>query len=83
MLDKTLEDTNTYFELALSWSANAKNSLTNVYGFSPFQLALVQHPSLQSVFHEKAPLLWSGTTSKILTYNNLLLRKAHQTYMAI
>ena len=57
MLDKTLEDTNTYFELALSWCANAKNSLTNVYDFSPFQLALVQHPSLQSVFHEKAPLL--------------------------
>ena len=46
MLDKTLEDTNTYFELALSWYANAKNSLTNVYGFSPFQLALVQHSSL-------------------------------------
>ena len=33
MLDKTLEDHNTGFELALAWCVNANSSLANVRGF--------------------------------------------------
>ena len=53
MLHNKLEDTNTEFDVALSWCVNVKNSLANVHGFSPFQLALSQNPKLPSVLHEK------------------------------
>ena len=36
MLDRTLEDNKIDLELALAWCINAKNSLANVHGFSPF-----------------------------------------------
>lgn len=44
ILDKTLEETGTDFQLVLAWYVSAKNSLANVHGFSPFQLALGQNP---------------------------------------
>ena len=81
MLDKTLEDHNTDFELALAWCVNRKNSLANVHGFSPFQLALGQNPKLPSIFHDKPPALSPINTSKILTDNLLLLHKTQQAYI--
>ena len=44
MLDKVLTDSKCPFNVALSWHINAKNSLHNVHGFSPYQLALGQNP---------------------------------------
>ena len=82
MLDKTLEDHNTDFELALAWCVNAKNSLANVHGFSPFQLALGQNPKLPSIFHDKPPALSPINTNKILTDNLLLLHRTRQAYIA-
>ena len=82
MLDKTLEDHNTDLEVALSWCVNAKNSLANVHGFSPLQLALGQSPKLPSIFHDEPPALSPLDKSKILTDNLLLLHKTRQTYNA-
>ena len=82
MLDKTLEDHNTNFELALAWCVNAKNSLANVPGFSPFQLALGQNPKLPSIFHDKRSALPPINTNKILTDNLLLLHRTRQAYIA-
>ena len=82
MLDKTLEDHNTDFELALAWCVNAKNSLANIHGFSPFQLALGQNPKLPSIFHDKPPALSPINTNKILTDNLLLLHRTRQAYIA-
>ena len=50
MLDKTPENTNTDFNLGLSWSVKAKNSLANVHGISPFQLVLGKNSQIPSVF---------------------------------
>ena len=50
MLDKTLEDHNTGFKLALAWCVNAKNPLANIHSFSPFQLDLGQNPNYLQYF---------------------------------
>ena len=55
MLDKSLEDSQCDFDIALSWCVNAKDSLQNVHGFSPFQLAFGTNPNLTAVLHDKPP----------------------------
>ena len=82
MLDKTLEDHNTDFELALAWCVNTKNSLANVHGFSPSQFALGQNRKLRSIFHDKPSALSPINTRKILTDNLLLVHKTRQAYIA-
>ena len=44
------EDPTLSSECALSWALNAKNSLENYQGFSPFQLVFARNPKLPSVF---------------------------------
>ena len=51
MLDKVL-DQNINFHSALAWCTNAKNSLANVPGFSPFQLVIGQNPVLPSTSYD-------------------------------
>ena len=51
MPDKTLEDNKINLEFTLAWCINAKNSLANLHGSSPFQLALGQKPRLPSTFY--------------------------------
>ena len=40
MLDKVLEETQCDLELAIVWHVSTKNSLSNIHGFSPYQLAI-------------------------------------------
>ena len=47
---KTKENVNCSWETALAWAINAKNSLININGFSPYQLVLGCNVSLLSVF---------------------------------
>ena len=44
MLDKILEESNFDIDLAVIWSVNAKNYLTNIHGSSPYQLAIGTNP---------------------------------------
>ena len=53
MVEKVLADTKCHFDIALVWSLNAKNSLANVHGFSPFQLGLGRNPKLPNVLSDK------------------------------
>ena len=55
MLNKVLEDTKCPFDIVLQWCVNAKNSLRNVHGFSPCQLAFGQNPRLPSLLSDKLP----------------------------
>ena len=57
ILDKILEDQQLDLDTALSWCLNAKNSLANIHGFSPFQLVFGQNPRLPSIFNDKPPAL--------------------------
>ena len=45
-ISRILEDMNCSLEIALPWAINAKNSLLNVYGFSPYILVFGRNPQL-------------------------------------
>ena len=49
MLDKFSEETWSDLKLAVAWCVSAKTSLSNIYGFSPFQLAISTNPKLISM----------------------------------
>ena len=82
MLDKILEENSIEFDLALAWCPNAKKSITNVHGFSPFQLAIGQNPKLPSVFTDRPPALTISESNKILTSNLTALHKAREAFIA-
>ena len=66
MLDKVLTDSKCPFNVALSWCINAKNSLHNVHGFSPYQLALGQHPRPPALLTDTPPAHRSPSSSDIV-----------------
>ena len=83
MMDKVLEESQHLdMDLALAWCLNAKNSLANVHGFSPFHLAFGQNPKLRSTFTDKPLALLQYDTSKILTDNLTALHKARQALIS-
>ena len=57
MLDRVLNDVKCSFEVALMWCVNAKNSLQNVHGFSPYQLVFGHNPVLPSPLNNRPPAL--------------------------
>ena len=81
MIDIVLEESVLDFDLALAWCINAKNSLANVHGFSPFQLALGQNPKLPSTFGDKLPAHTPSNTCEILTDNLVALHSARQAFI--
>ena len=66
MLNKVLENTNCHFDIALHGVVNAKSSLHNVHGFSPYQLALGQNPRLPAVLSDKPRACDSNPSSEII-----------------
>ena len=82
MLDKVLHDFNCTFEIALAWCINAKNSLTNIHGFSPYQLAIGSNPNLPSCHTDKLPALTNQPSNKIISDNLCALHKAREAFIA-
>ena len=83
MMDKVKEESQHLgMYLTLAWCPNAKNSIANVHGFSPFQLVSGQNPKLPSTFTNKSPALLQYDTSKILTDNLTALDKARQAFIS-
>ena len=65
MLKKIMKETpGCKLQVALAWAVNAKNSLQNVYGFSPAQLVFGYNPNLPSTMNDKLPALAGTTMSK-------------------
>ena len=46
MLNKVIEENHCSLDVTLAWCLNAKNTLKNLHGFSPFQLAIGQNWTL-------------------------------------
>ena len=69
ILSKILEESKCSFEVTLAWCTNGKNSLQNVHGFSPFQLALGQNPKLSSMINDKPSAYTPHSSSKLLMDN--------------
>ena len=82
MLDKVLYESKCDIGLALAWCVNAKNSLQNVHGFSPFQLALGQNPKLPSALSNRPPALaTSQPASEVLRANLNALHAARTAFI--
>ena len=82
MLEKTLADTNCKLDFAIDWCINAKNSLHNVHGFSPYQLVFGRNPRLPGNLTNKLPALDDFTTASIIRENLNALHTARQAFLA-
>ena len=69
MLDKIIEERQCDLETALCWAVNAKNSLSNVHGFSPYQLAIGYSPKMPCVLENWPPA--NESTSNEIVLRNL------------
>ena len=67
MVEKVMADINCSLEVALAWSVSAKNSLKNVYGFSPNQLVFGKKPNIPTVLNSELPALEGVTSSQLIS----------------
>lgn len=81
MLDKVLKETDCNFDLALSWCINAKNSLYNVHGFSPYQLSIGSNPNLPTLLNDKPPAITGKPSNQIIRENLNALHKAREAFI--
>jgi len=81
-MDRIIFDTGCDPELALLWSVNAKNSLQNVAGFSPFQLVLGRNPSLPSVITDELPAITHGSLSNLMKDTLNTIHAARTAFIA-
>ena len=82
MPDKILHENNCDYDLALAWAINAKNSLSNIHGFSPYQLSIGTNPKLPCLHLSKAPATISTPTNKAIIKNLEALHKAREVFIA-
>ena len=80
-LRKTVQDVQCDLETALAWTINAKNSLHNVHGFSPYQLVFRKNPNLPCVLNSKPPALSQEPTQEQLRRNLNAMYRARQAYI--
>ena len=77
---KTIDDTKCDFVMAVHWSIAAKNSLSNVYGFSPNQLVFGRNPNFPCTLNNKIPAQ-NTCHSRYISMNLAALHKARETFI--
>ena len=80
MLQKTYAEGKCNLNTALCWAIHAKNSLANVHGFSPYQLAIGYTPRLPSVLYNRPPAL-ECSSSKIVLENLSSIAEARKAFV--
>ena len=80
-VSKIMHDVRCSVEIALCWALNAKNTLQNIHGFSPYQLVFGRNPNLPSVFTDKLPALEGVTKSQLVADQLNALHKARQEFI--
>ena len=81
MVVKTMEESSCSLDVALSWSLCAKNSLSNVNGYSPHQLVFGKNPTLPSVLHDKLPALEENCYSQVMRENLNAMHIARKNFI--
>ena len=82
MLEKTVADNKCTLKTALSWSIHAKNSLANVHGFTPYQIAIGYTPRLPSNLFNDPPALETDLPhSKIVSQNLNSIAAARRAFI--
>ena len=59
-------------DMALCWAIHAKNSLANIHGFTPYQLAIGSNPSLPGILEDEAPALNTPVNQVVLDNLNTI-----------
>ena len=77
---KVMDDTKCGLDMAIPWVNCAKNSLGNVYGFSPNQLVFGRNINLPSVHHDK--LQNELCKSNVIAKHLIVLHKTRQAFIA-
>ena len=83
MIEKIKEDTGCSSEIAICWATNAKNSMSNVHGFSPQQLVLGYNTYCPGLDDEHISLsqIENVTTSKIIADNLNAMYEARSAFL--
>ena len=68
-------------ETILAWVCSAKNSLTNVYGFSPNQLVFGRNPKLPNIIDSPPPAREVKVQSKALLDMLNIMHKSREAFM--
>ena len=68
-------------ETAVSWACAAKNSLSTVHGFSPFQLVFGRQPNLPNIIDEPPNVLETKSHSKALEDQLKALHECRTAFM--
>ena len=81
MVNKILEDVNCSMSVAVSWAVCAKNSLSNMHGFSPAQLVFGYTPMLPCVQQDKPPALTEESYAKYIEEHLQAMRKSRSAFI--
>ena len=81
MVTKMMHDSSDDIDTALAWAINAKNSLHNVYGFSPAQLVFGRNPNIPTVLNDKLPALEGKTQSEVVAKNLQAKHEARKAFI--
>ena len=80
-MDKIIEETGCSLTVALAWAVSAKNSLANVYGYSPNQLVFGRNPNFPSVLTDDLPALHGSTSSELIADHLNALHSARKHFV--
>ena len=82
ILQSVLRDfPNLSLKAALTWACTAKNSLTTIHGYCPFQLVFGRNIKLPNVLNDPPPTYEIKTKSKALADNLTAIHATRQAYM--
>ena len=81
MVLKTMADTGCSLSIALMWATNAKNTLSNVNGFSPYTLVYGRNPNLPNLLNNKLPAMSEETECKLLREHLEAKAKAREAFI--
>ena len=81
MTSKVQEDVGCSVSTALMWAIHAKNTLINVYGFSPYQLMFGTNPNIPGNSSNKLPAMSEHTCSNAVAEHLNSLKKAREAYL--
>ena len=81
IIKKVKSEKNLDYETALAWALMAKNTMSNVTGYSSYQLVFGRNPNLPSILTDKLPALSGETTSQIVGKHISALYETRKAYI--
>ena len=80
MLNKVLDETKCDYDTALAWCFHAKNSLSNIDGFSPFQISMGYNPTMPVALTDR-PTTYGECSSDIVRMNLNAQQNARKAFI--